>query len=381
MNPISSIVRTQLSGYAIIIDLILIVYLNSHDARSSYSHQLFTRVLIVIAFATAAEAMSFLTGVRGNTGQIPLHYLSNSIYLSTVALPGSLGITYLDFKIFGNEQQSKRRFLIYLIPTYVCVGLVLVNIIRPGLLFYITDSNQYHRGTGAYVILFFTATFLALVLAYFYRFRHMIAGRLTQAILIFSLLPVLGAIVQAMALGTTFTMPSYTLAAFITFLLLERDEMTKDPLTRLYTRTNLENRIRFKLKGNEPFSFVLIDLNDFKLINDRFGHLEGDSVLNIVSEILMECTNIEDTVCRFGGDEFCLLVEFKDDIREKLIGRIENELNRYGEQKSKYRISASYGYVFVEDPSGTTYEQLIEEADKRMYQDKMERKAKKKIAT
>ncbi len=60
-----------------------------------------------------------------------------------------------------------------------------------------------------------------------------------------------------LAYGTTFEMPSYTLASFMTFLLIEKDEMARDPLTLLYKRANLKSRLRFKLKVSESFAVMV----------------------------------------------------------------------------------------------------------------------------
>jgi len=375
LETVTGIVKSQLLIYSIILDIVMIVYLLTQESRKQYSSRLFVKILLAIITVSFSEALTYLTGDIGNASQIPLHYWANVIYLSMGTLPGAIGMTYLDFKIFGLEVQSRKRFFVYMIPFYLSAGLTLFNFIKPEFLFYIDPSNIYRRGPGVLIEVLFLWLFLAGVLIFFYRSKYLFTGRLTQGIVIFSLTPVLGSAIQMLVPGSTFTMPAYTLAAFMTLLILERDEMAKDPLTRLYTRKNLENRILFKLKSNEPFSVVLIDLNDFKNINDNFGHPEGDKVLHLVARILLECTKIEDMVCRYGGDEFCLLIEHKEDVGEKLISRIESELKRYSEKIGKYRIWASFGYVFVDDPSDKTLAGLINEADQRMYRDKVARKA------
>ena len=374
MNTLNTIVRSDLLIYSVIINIVLILYFRLQNSGLNYSQKLFSKVLITITFSCALEAITLLSGEYGNSAQIPLHYLSNVLFFMAMPLPGCLGIMYMDFKIFGNEEQNKRRLFIYLIPTYISVAFTIINFFWADVLFYIDESNQYHRGFGVYAIEFFILLFLIMVLIYFFRFKQRIIGRLMQAIIIFSFIPVLGSLAQSFAIGATFSQPSHTLAALIIFLLLEKDEMTKDPLTQLYNRNHFESRIQFKLKSDEPFSVIMIDLNDFKIINDTFGHLEGDKVLNTVSKILVESTGLDDMVCRYGGDEFCLLIEYNENIAEKIISRIDNELKRYSERIGRYKVSASYGCVYVDNPSAITIEKLVEEADQNMYDDKTTRK-------
>ena len=73
---------------------------------------------------------------------------------------------------------------------------------------------------------------------------------------------------------------------------------------------------------------IMMDLNDFKEINDTYGHAEGDKALKGVANVLKQVINPEDMVCRYGGDEFMLLIEFGEDICEKIIDRIDGALGR-----------------------------------------------------
>jgi diguanylate cyclase (GGDEF)-like protein len=150
--------------------------------------------------------------------------------------------------------------------------------------------------------------------------------------------------------------------------------MMRDSLTCLYTRHNFEMRLRDKLRRLESFSLILVDLNDFKSINDTYGHVEGDKVLQVVSEILLNCTNVEDLVCRYGGDEFFMLIEHRHKMSSQVIKRIKAELKKHNNSNGKYNIELSYGQLFVREDNIMTMEQLIAEVDHRMYADKIRSK-------
>jgi diguanylate cyclase (GGDEF)-like protein/putative nucleotidyltransferase with HDIG domain len=86
----------------------------------------------------------------------------------------------------------------------------------------------------------------------------------------------------------------------------------RDSLTGCLNHGALQSRLREEIsraeRGGEPFTIALIDLDDFKEINERFGHLAGDTVLRSVGELLRSSVRLHDQVARFGGDEFALLL-------------------------------------------------------------------------
>ena len=88
-----------------------------------------------------------------------------------------------------------------------------------------------------------------------------------------------------------------------------RELATLDPLTGLYNRREVEDRIARKLSAQVPFCVVLIDLHDFKLINDRHGNEAGDELLRQITHELRMASRNEDVLGRWGGDEFILVLD------------------------------------------------------------------------
>lgn len=90
------------------------------------------------------------------------------------------------------------------------------------------------------------------------------------------------------------------------------DMATKDALTGLYNRRYFIELFKSKLaeasRSQQIFSVILLDLDHFKNVNDEFGHLRGDEVLKSVAELLMKHTRNEDCASRWGGEEFCVLL-------------------------------------------------------------------------
>jgi diguanylate cyclase (GGDEF)-like protein len=167
-------------------------------------------------------------------------------------------------------------------------------------------------------------------------------------------------------------------------LLFERSEeqALKDPLTGLANPRALQFQVTRELararRTSTPFSVVLLDLDDFKIINDEYGHLAGDRALQAVAKVLQETTRSYDTCIRYGGDEFVVLLSScgraeAEERRRRLqeaIGAIKLRTDNGREIALKVSAGAS---VFPED--GDTYERLLARADRRMYRNKAESKA------
>lgn len=145
-----------------------------------------------------------------------------------------------------------------------------------------------------------------------------------------------------------------------------------DSLTGLYNRNYLHEEIkRLDTKRQQPISVIICDLNGLKLINDVFGHDEGDQYIIKTGDLLKKCMRKEDILGRWGGDEFLVLLPntaTKD--AEKIIERIISKVkNTY---KSKRPISMSLGSATKNKNIETPIDTLIEEADYKMYKNKNE---------
>ena len=149
-----------------------------------------------------------------------------------------------------------------------------------------------------------------------------------------------------------------------------------DALTGLANRYLLLDRLKHALhqarRLEVSLAVVFIDLNDFKIINDTYGHDEGDKVLQHFAERLRANMRIGDTIARYGGDEFVLLLESMTCIDE--IHRIVLKLRQEAEKPFNINadiinLNLSIGFsIYPED--GDNIDLLINKADARMYEDK-----------
>lgn len=160
---------------------------------------------------------------------------------------------------------------------------------------------------------------------------------------------------------------------------LEQDAAS-DPLTNLANRRTLEKELERSLASARRYdrthALLMIDINNFKSINDQLGHTMGDTVLVHVANLLRQNTRPTDVIARFGGDEFCVILnEIKmssnGTARARGIEEIIRQTPCVGE-KSSVQVEASVGcYVFGRDDE---IDQIVAAADADMYQQKEQQK-------
>ena len=149
-----------------------------------------------------------------------------------------------------------------------------------------------------------------------------------------------------------------------------------DSLTGLLNRRSFERlyqreRERLERTGRR-FSVLLIDMDEFKAINDRWGHAEGDKALRTVAAILKKQTRKMDILARFGGDEFVVLLpETTEQQSEQIVKRIRNAI-AYASREVAYNLSASIGVREAAgdeaDPLGLADQQMYEEKRRKQEQ-------------
>ncbi len=158
--------------------------------------------------------------------------------------------------------------------------------------------------------------------------------------------------------------------------LMLRHQAFHDPLTNLPNRFLLMDRLQHALqrasRGSKRFAVLFLDLDRFKLINDSLGHIAGDKLLKKMAHAVSSCLRQEDTLARFGGDEFVILAEDLNDlpqpvrIARRILTCLEKPFNVNG---NSIYISTSIGIV-MGSPRYTRAEQIIRDADTAMYRAK-----------
>jgi diguanylate cyclase (GGDEF)-like protein len=153
------------------------------------------------------------------------------------------------------------------------------------------------------------------------------------------------------------------------------EKSVRDGLTKLYNRSGLEEiaYTSFERAKRFPATFCLLymDLDNFKMVNDEYGHPEGDKALIEFAEILLKAFREYDLVARIGGDEFVVLLEDGSDITLAAQKRLEAAVEAWKANNDKRQhLGVTFGMAVREPGSNATLSELIQEADRKLITEK-----------
>ena len=142
-----------------------------------------------------------------------------------------------------------------------------------------------------------------------------------------------------------------------------------------------DRQIKLSHRSKSPLLLAFLDIDRFKSINDNFGHDEGDKVLKEVAELFKSTLREVDIICRMGGDEFLLIFPDNSLKEAPLIKeRLNKDLTKLNQTlKKPYKIELSVGLSCYDPAHPLSMDELIRIADKKMYEDKKNKKPKKGI--
>ena len=150
-----------------------------------------------------------------------------------------------------------------------------------------------------------------------------------------------------------------------------------DQLTGIYNRrgflTLADHQLRIAKRNKTGLYLLYLDLNNLKVINDQYGHKEGDHALIQIAQILKNTYRESDVIARIGGDEFAIIMhEGKtEESKDRIIARLEEALKEHNSKMiNQYELSASIGVSYYDPQRSQTLDKLLTDADSMMYKQK-----------
>ena len=157
------------------------------------------------------------------------------------------------------------------------------------------------------------------------------------------------------------------------------DHAAHDALTGLFNRRYFERRLREESahakRHKRPFSIVMLDLDHFKLVNDTYGHEDGDRVLRHLAEVIQAQLREDDVPCRYGGEEFVLLMRGTTGMAARVVAnRLRANLAAQplglGPKNEPRHVTFSAGVSAADDRNGYNVDDIVSRADKALYKAK-----------
>ncbi len=267
--------------------------------------------------------------------------------------------------VFGFE---KVRYLaLILLPGYLNA---LFSLLSPffGLIFIVSSSGAYQRGS---LFAFFIAAYVWGALVCFKeildtgkRYRYHLQAKLLAVFVFF----LLGTTIQIVLPKVHTTWTCVTLALALHYGFVCELSNTLDPLTKLYNRKAYDSELE-RLSKRKRFAVIVMDVDNFKQVNDRFGHPCGDQCLTRLASMVKASFYRIGTSYRIGGDEFCVLCKTADE--EKVSAAIKLLMRKIEASRAVNPLlpRLSYGWQ-IYGGRGESVSQVVQAADRQMYQNK-----------
>lgn len=299
-------------------------------------------------------------------------------------------ISYLAFMYAESELQApwildekKRR--LYALPT-VLLFLITPLTLKWKFFFYIDQGNNYVKGPLYFPMLGLAYGHLIAIgvksLILLFQKRYVMLRSKILTLSSFVVCPLLAGTVQAFYNGISIICMGGTLAVVQVFINIQRTKITTDSMTELNNRTKMMQHLdrcihQIGSAGDRQLFLMLLDVDSFKQINDKYGHLEGDRALIRLSTVLKRAGMREKClIARFGGDEFAIVLEAEtgSGAEEKLMERIRTLLREENEAAgAPYALEVSIGCAQYTPEVGSTPE-FLRCADKALYREKWNKK-------
>ncbi len=368
----------SLNTFSIILLLILLVSMVSKKEIYRYSSRLFVRIIFSILMLLILEILSWsFDGIQNEFAKI-LNYLFNLVFFVSSGVLAGFFASYVDFLVFKSKERLKRR-IYYMHSLIFLLVLGIINMFTP-ILFTISDSNVYERGPLIILGLGVVGILMVYILIIVYLNKDKVDQKIST-IYIFILLPFIAAVLQMMSYGLLIMWSGMALGVVIAYIFTETISTSKDYLTKLYTRAVIDDYVDRLIDKNVSFSITMIDLDDYKLFNDKYGHKEGDKILVYFSKTLLSAFPDDSVVSRFGGDEFVIISYMNEIEVEDCFRRVREVLRNNQEYPLINNAMFSYGYSLNRSGQTQTLDKMLDDADRNMYQMKAVRKNLKRRVT
>ena len=355
--------------------VLLIIYIQyvKKQEKEFLQYKIYVIMLKMTIFLLVIDVLSRLNG-SPNTIYVYINHISNFIiYALNLVIP-SLWIVYVHDQVLQEEKHTKRLIFSLVLLNVINIVVVIFSQFF-GWFYYIDAENIYHRSPFFLIPVAMIAFLIVTAFIIVAKNKNKIERKNYASLIFFAIPPLAGVLLQAIFYGFSLMLNSLTISMLVVFVNMQNHNMYTDYLTGVNNRKKLDLYLRGKINSsieNRTFSAIMIDVNDFKMINDTFGHDAGDDALKICVKLLDSCIEEGDFIARFGGDEFCVILNtFDESLLKETVYRIKNCFDKYNQSIiHPYKLEISIGYAVYDYESLMKIEDFQKKLDVLMYKNK-----------
>ena len=346
-----------------------------HRKESNLPDQKFFYILIISdAILLILDSLQWL--VDGKT-YAPMRYaniIADMFYYMLQTVPCLAWCLYVRYKYTLNLRETMRAAKLLLVPAIINAVLAVMSCFY-NVYFYVDDANVYHRGNLFWVFAVIAAIYFVYALAYILKNKNKVEKEIFRSLVLFLVPPLLGGTIQVFIYGASLIWPCVTLSLLIIYINIQDSQLYTDHLTGLNNRRLLDIYLeRYMRKTGQVSSIgaIMLDIDNFKQINDKFGHTTGDKALVDTAAMLKLSLDKDSILARYGGDEFVIVKDAKSfNEIEQVVKVIENNMDLYNRKKcAPYFLKLTAGYSIFECGVGLTKNDVLNEIDRIMYENK-----------
>lgn len=368
----------DISFFSVLLLLVLNITIKVRKNSTSTSSRLLLRLIWTTIYMLLLEVISWQFNEKPGIFNWYANYISNMLFAWSTPIITCVWASYIDYHMFKSYKRLQKRFF-YVHALAINTVFIIINFFTP-FIFSVDTQNIYKREPFMWLIVLINTITFIYICSLTYRNKSKINKEIIVVLLSYIFLPVVAAGLQVIIYGAFILWPTMAVTVVLTYIFLETVTTSTDYLTGLVNRLRIDDYLEFYLDNKKVFTVIIIDLNDFKEINDNYGHINGDLALKLFSRNLKKVFNKANIIGRYGGDEFIILTEVhsKDEISE-LFNNLRMKLSIICKEKElPFTISFSYGNHENCPQKNYNYETIVNITDKKMYENKLLLKGSKK---
>ena len=359
--------------YSVFIAVLIFIINQKQGVRNSKLSKLFGRMTLFLIFLLIIDSFGRFT--RDTSVKIFLNNIGNFFIFLTDPIIGFFIANYIDELTTNNLIKKKNKIALYASYAIIILNIFAVSVSELFNLgwFYDYINNVYVRGPFFTIRAILVLSIAFLIELHVLLNKNALNKQYFKSILILPIAPPFFGILQIFVDNFALEYCGMVLTLLTFFVCLQNKDVNNDFLTDTMNRRCfdklLNEKIEYFEKTKRNFSVFMVDVDKFKNINDNFGHEMGDKALVEVSNILKKSFKKSDNICRYGGDEFCIISELdnKKEI-EKVMEKIQVEIKNFNKTSDSYKLGLSMGYSIYKERSDVI--SFLKKADDNMYAQK-----------
>ncbi len=362
-----SIFITNCTG--IVILLMLFYTSRTRTLRHRTEDKIFMFLVFGVMGACALELFSYVIDGRVFPCARILNYAANTYLFTVNLLLPFFVLVYVDLGLYGDPERIRRKYRPQIVIGLIMLAANVVNFFVP-IVYRITEQNVYERRPFSYVYYFVILYYCVTSMVVTQRYEKENGAKAFFNIKMFLLPILIGAALQFAFYGLSLAWLASAIGLVGLFMMQQNEMAYIDSLTDTYNRQYLNHIVTSWINRGIAFSGAMLDIDDFKAINDTCGHTEGDKALKAVADLLKQSCRNGERVFRFAGDEFIVLnmTDSADGLRAYM-ERVNEQAAAINGEDAAYRIRLSYG---VSACAAESLDAFLKELDEQMYAMKAE---------